>query len=97
MIHKPEIDDMALPAGFTCHDCFAFNFCRGIGVAKAEQIRCDWAPSRFRARSQVLQEMKMDARRLDWLRKNPQAIGELSFLSLGCFRMSIDQKMGAAA
>jgi hypothetical protein len=48
-------DDMALPEGFTCQDCFAFaRFCAPMGIAKPENTRCDWLPSRFRLRRDLL-------------------------------------------
>lgn len=40
-------EEMALPPGKTCGQCYAFRFCSGIGIAKPEQTRCDYWPVRF--------------------------------------------------
>ena len=40
-------DDMDLPAGKTCADCYHFKRCNAIyGHIAADEV-CDWAPSRF--------------------------------------------------
>jgi hypothetical protein len=44
------IDDMALPYGKTCADCWHIRRCTAFGFTKPEWTRCDFAPSRFVAR-----------------------------------------------
>jgi excisionase family DNA binding protein len=39
---------MALPPGRHCGSCSAFEYCSGIGVARADQTECDWFPVRYR-------------------------------------------------
>jgi len=43
------VDDMALPAGKTCGDCAHWKRCSSlIGDLTGREIRCDFAPSRFK-------------------------------------------------
>jgi hypothetical protein len=41
-------DQMALPEGNTCNDCYAFRFCIGIGCTSHGATHCDYWPNRFR-------------------------------------------------
>lgn len=48
---EPNYDeDMKLPAGKTCSDCYAARFCVGIGCTKPGSTKCDYWPNRFRER-----------------------------------------------
>lgn len=40
--------DMKLPEGKTCDDCFAFSFCNGIGCSWPGRTACDYWPNRFK-------------------------------------------------
>lgn len=51
MSDEPNYDeDMKLPPGKTCADCFASRFCIGIGCTTPERTTCDYWPNRFRER-----------------------------------------------
>ena len=41
-------DQMQLPEGKTCNDCYAFQFCIGIGCTSHGATHCDYWPNRFR-------------------------------------------------
>lgn len=41
-------EEMKLPPGRTCADCFAARFCIGIGCTTAESTSCDYWPNRFK-------------------------------------------------
>jgi len=51
-------ENFNLPEGFTCDECFAFQFCRGIGVAKPGQTTCDWLPVRFSPSLECVRRLK---------------------------------------
>jgi hypothetical protein len=40
-------DDMKLPEGETCNDCYHFTRCIALFGAKETNTTCDWSPSRF--------------------------------------------------
>ena len=44
-------EEMNLPDGNTCDDCFAFRFCNGIGCTSSGRTHCDYHPNRFRAKA----------------------------------------------
>lgn len=49
-------DDMALPDGKTCADCFHFHRCINIGYSgDKDDVRCSFMPSRFIAANEVPQ------------------------------------------
>lgn len=59
-------DEMALPEGFTCADCFAFKrHCEPMGVSKADRKTCDWFPIRFQLSYSALAEYKQLRERKD--------------------------------
>jgi len=41
-------DEMKLPEGMNCSDCYAFEHCSRMYGAKAEWTNCDFHPNRFR-------------------------------------------------
>lgn len=43
-------EEMKLPEGRVCGDCFAWRFCIGIGCTTAERTTCDYWPNRFKLR-----------------------------------------------
>lgn len=46
---EPNYDEeMKLPEGKTCADCYAVRFCVGIGCTVATATKCDYWPRRFR-------------------------------------------------
>lgn len=48
MTDKEANESMNLPTGFTCSDCKYFKrTCEWLISCKPENVRCDWAPSRF--------------------------------------------------
>lgn len=49
-------DDMKLPPGKTCADCYHCYRCTRIFGAKPENTVCDFAPSRFHERKTTEQE-----------------------------------------
>ena len=40
-------EEMKLPEGKVCDQCFAFRFCKGIGCSWSGRVECDYWPSRF--------------------------------------------------
>ena len=40
-------DDMLLPVGHTCGDCFHLPRCKGLFGIKGYETTCDFSPSRF--------------------------------------------------
>jgi len=40
-------DDMVLPAGRTCSDCWQFRSCVSLISRKGDEDYCDWSPSQF--------------------------------------------------
>ena len=40
-------DDMKLPDGETCGNCYWFRRCKGLFGCAETNTTCDWAPSRF--------------------------------------------------
>lgn len=57
--------DMRLPVGFTCAECFAFRFCKGIGVATETQTTCDWFPVRFSPSIETVRTLKAQVQALE--------------------------------
>lgn len=52
-------DEMALPDGYTCKDCFAFRrHCEPLGISKPDRETCDWLPVRFQLSASALKELK---------------------------------------
>jgi hypothetical protein len=47
-------EEMKLPTGKTCADCFASKFCIGIGCTTADDTSCDYWPNRFKQRKAPL-------------------------------------------
>ena len=45
-----ETNDMLLPVGLTCSDCYLFKKCVSFGIREQESkdTECDWSPSKFR-------------------------------------------------
>jgi hypothetical protein len=41
-------DDMKLPPGVTCAECYYFKRCVSFIGISGDETTCDWAPSRFR-------------------------------------------------
>lgn len=41
-------DEMRLPAGKTCGDCFHIRRCKAMFGHVETDTYCDWSPSRFR-------------------------------------------------
>ena len=41
-------EDMQLPAGKKCGDCFASRHCIALGMTTAERTSCDFWPNRFK-------------------------------------------------
>lgn len=50
-------EEMNLPEGKTCDDCFHFEKCVGIGYTWSRRKECDFYPSRFRQRSTSLAQL----------------------------------------
>lgn len=48
---KPVIDtsDMDLPEGKTCATCLHYARCKALFACPADAVKCDFAPSRYRA------------------------------------------------
>jgi len=44
---KKYIQDMWLPEGITCSDCYHFPRCNGIFGTVAEDVDCQFHPNRF--------------------------------------------------
>ena len=44
------IESMNLPPGKTCGDCQFYRFCNGYFGCPETNVKCDWAPSRFKVR-----------------------------------------------
>ncbi len=43
-----------LPDGKACGDCRFYSFCFKLFACKADNIECDWTPSRFKANTELL-------------------------------------------
>lgn len=50
-----QVNDMALPAGKTCRDCFNYARCKMLFKCGESNTECDWAPSRFRGRPKAVE------------------------------------------
>ena len=45
--HDEMNDEMKLPTGKTCGDCFWLRSCKALFGCPETNTTCDWAPSRF--------------------------------------------------
>jgi MoaA/NifB/PqqE/SkfB family radical SAM enzyme len=56
--HRPHWqqvrDSMKLPQGATCDQCFAFEYCAGIGCTWSGRTECDYFPNRFKKKDTKL-------------------------------------------
>ena len=55
-LHLPDApaNDMDLPADKTCGDCDNFDRCKMLFQCRPSNLRCDWSPSRFTAKTEAV-------------------------------------------